>query len=314
MHDVTLFWLFNAFVVLWLVFDLCVLHRKASAISLREAILWSVFWMGAAMLFAAGLYLWKGSQTALEFTTGYLIEELLSVDNLFVFIVIFSFFRVPREYEYRVLFWGIVGALVTRGVFIFVGVTLINSFAPVVEYFFGAFLIYTGYRLSRGSAHKIDPEKNIVLRLARRLFPVTSDNRDGRFVVKEDGRWMVTPLLLVLLIIESTDVLFATDSIPAILGVTRNVVVVYTSNVFAILGLRALYFALSGAMHRFSLLKYGLSLILVMVGAKMLASHVLTVPIWLTLLTVVSIIAISIVASIVFEKSRSRRADERSAR
>src|SRR5579883_2819790 len=168
MNDTTLFWLFNAFVILWLVFDLCVLHRKAKAISLREAVAWSVFWFVLALLFAAGLYFLRSSQTALEFTTGYLIEQLLSVDNLFVFIVIFSFFHVPREYEYRILFWGIIGALITRGIFIFVGLALINRFAPMVEYFFGAFLIYTGYRLSRGSAHKIAPEKNIVLRLARR--------------------------------------------------------------------------------------------------------------------------------------------------
>jgi tellurite resistance protein TerC len=304
MHDIAFFWIFNAFVILLLVLDLCVLHRKAQTIALREAILWSGFWILLAVLFAGLLYFMRGSQTALEFATGYLIESLLSVDNLFVFIVIFSFFQIPREYEYRILFWGIVGALITRGLFIFIGVALINEFAPFVEYFFGAFLVYTGYRLGRGSAHKIEPEKNIVLRLARRLLPVTSDNRQGRFFVREQGRLMVTPLLLVLLIIESTDVLFATDSIPAILGVTHNVLVVYTSNIFAIMGLRALYFALSGAISRFSLLKYGLSLILVLIGIKMLANHFVTIPTWVTLVIVASVVAISVVASLVVEKSR----------
>ena len=304
MHDTTFFWIFNAFVILLLVLDLCVLHRKAQTIALREAILWSGFWILLAVLFAGGLYFLRGSQTAIEFATGYLIESLLSVDNLFVFIVIFSFFQVPREYEYRILFWGIIGALITRGVFIFVGVALINAFAPFVEYLFGAFLIYTGYRLGRGGAHKIEPEKNIVLRVARRLLPVTNDNRGGRFFVRENGRMMVTPLLLVLLIIESTDVLFATDSIPAILGVTRNVLVVYTSNIFSIMGLRALYFALSGAISRFSLLKYGLSLILVLIGIKMLANHFVAIPTWVTLVVVASVVAISVVASLAMEKSK----------
>ncbi len=304
MRDATLFWIFNAAIVAVLALDLGVFHRKPKVIWLKAAILGSCFWIVMAIAFASGLYFWKGSQPALEFVTGYLIEESLSLDNLFVFIVLFAFFQVPREYEHKILFWGIIGALVTRAAFIFAGVALMNRFAPLVEYGFGAFLIYTGYKLFRGTAHGADPEKSVIVRLARRALPIAEGDHGASFFVRQNRRWMATRLFLVLLVIEGTDVAFAADSIPAILAVTRNVVVVYTSNVFAILGLRALYFALSGAVQRFGLLKYGLSALLIIVGVKMLVGHIVAIPIWLTLAVVGGIIAIAIVASIVFEKRR----------
>ncbi len=298
-----LFWiLFNAFVVLMLVLDLGVFHRHTRVIRFREAILWSIFWVLLAGLFAVVLYWWRGRATTLEFVTGYLIEESLSIDNLFVFLLIFRYFRVPRLYQHKVLFWGILGALIMRGVFILAGVGLIRKFHWII-YLFGAFLVYTGVKLFRQEEAEVHPEKNPVLRFFRKHVPVTDDYVGGRFFVRQPGLF-ATPLLLVLLVVETTDILFATDSVPAILAITRDAFIVYTSNVFAILGLRSIYFALAGMMEIFSYLHYGLSAVLVFIGAKMLLSDYFPVPTGIALAVVGGVLAISVVASLLFPRKR----------
>jgi tellurite resistance protein TerC len=267
---------FTALVLAALVLDLGLFHRKAAAVSIREAGAWTAAWVSLALLFGLGVLWHFGAEPGLEFFTGYLIEEALSVDNLFVFLVIFSFFAVPPEYQHRVLFWGILGAMVMRGVFIFAGAALISTFHWIM-YFFGAFLILTGAKLLFQKEEGVDPQKNPVLRVFRRLFRAVADYREARFFVKEGGKWFATPLLFVLVTIETTDVVFATDSIPAIFGITDDPFIVYTSNIFAILGLRSLFFVLSGMMGKFHYLKYGLSLILTLIGAKMIFSEIVHV-------------------------------------
>jgi len=294
-----LFWiLFNAFVVVMLVLDLCVFHRKAHAIRFKEALAFSAMWVALAGAFAVGVYLWRGRTSALEFGAGYLVEESLSVDNLFVFLLIFRYFRVPSMYQHKVLFWGIVGALIMRGVFIVVGVTLIRSFHWII-YVFGAFLIFTGFKLLRQQEAEIHPEHNPVLKLVRRWIPVTPDYVHGRFFVRQPGLF-ATPLLLVLVVVETTDLLFATDSIPAVLAISHDPFIVYTSNVFAILGLRSLYFALAGMMEVFHYLHYGLSAILMFIGVKMLLSSYYPIPTEVALGVVAGMLAISIGASLAF--------------
>lgn len=269
--------LFNAFVLAMLVLDLGVFHRTAHEVRFREAIAWSVFWIALALLFNLGILLyWSDRQAApevaLEFLTGYLIEKSLSVDNIFVFVLIFGYFKVPAKYQHRVLFWGIIGALVFRAIFIAAGITLIHRFHWMI-YVFGAFLVLTGLKMAFEKDKEIHPEHNPVLNAFKKLMPVTPEYHGQSFFARIGGRLFATPLFIVLLLIETTDIIFAVDSIPAILAVTQKPFIVYTSNVFAILGLRALYFALAGVVQAFHMLHYGLSAILVFVGVKMLVNH-----------------------------------------
>lgn len=296
------FWiLFNLFALGMLVVDLRV-HRPGRVVSSREALGWSAVYVALAAAFAVLLYFWQGHHAALEFVTGYVLELSLSVDNLFVFLVIFNYFAVPEQQQHRVLFWGVLGALLMRGIFIGAGVGLIARFHWVL-YIFGSLLIYSGIRVCVIGEHQIDPSSNPVVKALRRWVPVTADYQGARFFVRnlqENSRLYVTPLLVVLLVIESTDILFAVDSIPAILAITLNAFIVYTSNVFAILGLRSMYFAVSGLMKVFRFLHYGLAVVLILVGLKMLAADYLTVPIVATLAVVAGILLISIALSIVF--------------
>jgi tellurite resistance protein TerC len=289
--------LFTVFVLVMLALDLGVFHRKPHVIEVGEALRWVGFYVLLAILFCGVIYLWRGPEKALEFLTGYLIEESLSVDNLFVFILIFSYFGVPPLYHHKVLFWGILGVLIMRAIFIFAGVALIQRFHWII-YVFGAFLILTGVRMALDRKTEVHPEKNPVLRVFRRLMPVTENYEGDRFFVRREGQTLATPLFLVVLIVETTDVVFAVDSIPAILAITRDPFIVYTSNVFAILGLRALYFALAGIIDRFRYLHYGLSAILVFVGAKMLLSNVYKIPVEVALGVIASFLLISILASL----------------
>jgi tellurite resistance protein TerC len=299
------FWIgFNVFVIVMLALDLGVFNRRAHTVTFREALAWSGVWVGLATVFAVLVYFWHGRSESLEFATGYLIELSLSIDNLFVFLVIFRYFRVPGELQHRVLFWGILGALITRGIFILAGVSLIQRF-HWLTYVFGALLVYSGVKLLRQADEEIDPEKNPLLKMFRRWVPVTDDYVGEKFWVRRPGLY-ATPLVVVLLIVETTDVVFAVDSIPAVLAITLNAFIVYTSNVFAILGLRSMYFAVAGMMDLFEYLHYGLSVVLILIGAKMLASHYVTVPTVAALGTVAGVIAISVVASLVFpQKNKS---------
>jgi len=290
------FWiLFNLFVLVMLVLDLGVFHRRTHVVKFREALLWSAMWIALAAIFAVIVYFWHGRVPALEFVTGYVIELSLSVDNLFVFLLIFRYFQVPTVHQHKVLFWGILGALVMRAIFILAGVGLIRQFHWII-YFFGALLVYSGIKLFRQENAEIHPEKNPLLRLFRRWIPVTKDYEGAKFFVRRPGLY-ATPLFVVLLVVETTDVLFAVDSIPAILAITLDAFIVYTSNVFAILGLRSMYFALAGMMELFHYLHYGLSLVLIFVGGKMLVSHYYQVPTELALGIVAGILIISVVAS-----------------
>ena len=298
-HQLLLWGVFNLFVVGMLVLDLAVFHRKAHEIRLREALLWSAFWIILALLFNLGVYYWHGPVKALEFLTGYLLEKSLSVDNIFVFLMIFTFFRVPYIHQHKVLFWGILGALVMRAAFILLGVALIERFHWVI-YLMGAFLIVTGIKMATQKDEEIHPERNPVLRLFRRLMPVTETYEGDRFFVRRGGKLLATPLFIVVLVVETTDVIFAVDSIPAILAITLDPFIVYTSNVFAILGLRALYFALAGIMRLFHYLPYGLSLILIFVGIKMLLVDIYKIPIGMSLGIVAGVLGISVIASILF--------------
>ena len=302
------FWVaFNAFVLLMLALDLGVFHRKAHDVSLREASIWSAVWVALALAFAGAVHAWWGPARALEFLTGYVIEKSLSVDNIFVFVMLFSYFAVPSRYQHRVLFWGILGALVMRGAFIGAGTYLLQQFHWVI-YVFGGILLITGVKLALRSA-VYDPADNPVLKLARRLLPLTPRYHGQRFWVKENARWVATPLFLVLLLVEATDLVFAIDSIPAIFAVTDEPFLVYTANVFAILGLRSMYFLLAGVVHRFVYLKYGLAAVLVFVGAKMMLVDVYKVPVALSLSIVAGLIALSIGASLVVSKRRERTGD-----
>jgi tellurite resistance protein TerC len=307
-----IFWiLFNVFVLAMLALDLGVFHRNKHVVAFREAIGWTFVWITLAGAFAVLIYFFghiltdnpgrPNSELTLEFLTGYLIEESLSVDNLFVFLVIFRYFAVPRKYQHQILFWGVVGALVMRGIFILVGIKLLNTFSWLI-YVFGAILIYSGIKLLGQEEKEIEPEKNIVLRIFRKFFRLTDNYEDGKFFVVRQGIRYATPLAVVLVMIETTDLLFATDSIPAVLAITREPFIVYTSNVFAILGLRSLYFALAGMIEVFHLLHYGLSLILIFIGVKMLASHYVKLPIGIALGAVAGVLLISIVLSLIFPK------------
>ena len=286
---------FNVFVVVMLALDLGVFHRKAHVIGIKESLVWSAVWIVLALLFNLGIYFWRGPETALEFLTGYLIERSLSIDNIFVFLVVFSYFRVSSLYQHKVLFWGILGAMIMRVIFIIAGVALIQKFNWII-YIFGAFLILTGIKMALQRDKQIHPERNPVLRVFRRLMPVSDDYEDGKFFVKRAGRYLATPLFIVLLVVETTDVIFAADSIPAILAITLDPFIVYTSNVFAILGLRALYFTLAGIMSLCISLHYGLSAILVFVGIKMLLADIYKIPIGIALGVVAGLLTISVIA------------------
>lgn len=296
------FWiLFNAFVLLLLAIDLGVFHREAHEVGTKEAAVWSVVWITLALLFNAGIYIFAGSEQGLEFLTGYLIEKSLSVDNIFVFVLIFSYFGVPDEYQHRVLFWGILSALIMRGILIGVGAFLIERFHWII-YIFGAFLVFTGIRMALRQEHNIDADANPVVRLVRRVIPVTRDYHGEKFFIREAGRLVATPLLVVLILVEFTDLIFAVDSIPAIFAVTDDPFLVYTSNVFAILGLRSLYFLLDGVVDRFHLLKLGLAIILVFVGVKMLIVDIYKIPIGISLAVITAILGLSVIASLLFPK------------
>ncbi len=299
------FWIgFNVFVLAMLALDLGVFNRKAHTVTVREAGAWTAVWVSLALTFNAGLYFVAGPQAGLEFLTGYLIEYSLSVDNIFVFVLLFTSFAVPSQYQHRVLFWGILGALIMRGTMIGLGVALITSFHWII-YLFGAFLLFAGVRMFFSDEEEtVDLERNVVLRFLRRIFPVTDGYRGQKFVVRENGKRMVTPLLLVLALIEVTDLIFAVDSIPAIFAITQEPFIVYTSNIFAILGLRSLYFLLAGIIHKFVYLRYGLAAVLSFVGIKMLIADLYHIPTLVSLGVIVSVLATSIVASLLSDKSK----------
>lgn len=298
---------FNAFVLGMLALDLGVFHREAHTVSMKEAGAWSALWVTLALVFNYGIYHFMGPDEGLAFLTGYLIEKALSVDNIFVFVLLFSYFRVPARYQHRVLFWGILGALVMRGAMIAAGAALIHQFHWII-YVFGAFLVVTGIRMATQNEHAIEPESNPVIRLVRRFVRVTDKYHGQRFFIWEnvDGRLqrVATPLFVVLVLVETTDLIFAVDSIPAIFAITTDTFLVYTSNVFAILGLRALYFLLAGVIHKFHYLKLGLSAVLVFVGAKMLVTYFdLHIPVGLSLAVIGTVLLLSVVASLLFPKS-----------
>lgn len=313
--SVWLWIIFNLFVLGMLALDLGVFHRKSHAVSGREALIWSLVWISLALLFNAGLYFYwdrimpdssyTNKDAALAFFTGYLIEKSLSVDNIFVFILIFSFFAVPAAYQHHVLFWGILGALLMRGTLILVGAALLHEFHWII-YIFGGFLIFTGIRMALHRNEEIQPENNPLIKVVKRVIPVTENYEGDKFFIRRAGKWIATPLLLVLLVVESTDLIFAVDSIPAIFAVTDHPFIVYTSNVFAILGLRALYFLLANVMDKFQYLKLGLAAVLSFVGVKMVLVDVYKMPVGLSLGIIASILAISIIASLWRSKNSSR--------
>lgn len=283
-----------------LALDLGVFHRRAHTVKFKEALVWSLIWISLAGAFAVLVYFWYGRTPMLEFITGYVIELSLSVDNLFVFLVIFRYFKVSGPNQHKVLFWGILGALIMRGVFILAGVGLITRF-HWITYVFGALLIYSGVKLFRQEGVSVDPSRNPLLKAFRRIVPVTNDYVEGKFFVRRPGLY-ATPLFVVLLVVETTDIIFAVDSIPAILAITLNAFIVYTSNVFAILGLRSMYFALAGMMDLFQYLHYGLSCVLIFVGLKMLLSNVYKMPTWVALVVVAGVLGTSVLASLLAPK------------
>lgn len=289
---------FLVFVLLMLGLDLAVFHRKSHEVGIRESLIWTGVWIGLALLFNAGVYHWMGHEKGLEFLTGYLIEKALSVDNLFVFIMLFSMFQIEPKYQHKVLFWGILGALVMRAVFIFTGVALINRFHWII-YLFGAFLVFTGAKMIFQQHDEVHPEKNPLVRLFKKIFPVTHELHGDRFFVRINHRLFATPLFVVLIVVELTDLIFATDSIPAILAISHDPFIIFSSNVFAILGLRALYFALAGITRYFVYLRYGLAAILVFVGLKMSFSGYYHFPVGWSLLTILLLLLISIAASLI---------------
>ncbi len=292
-------WLIFAAIILSLLYlDLGVLHRHAHEVKVKEALIWSGVWVLIALAFNVGIYLWKGHGPAIEFLTGYVIERSLSIDNVFVFLVVFRYFQVPAKYQHRVLFWGVFGAVVLRILMILAGISLLNRFAWMV-YVFGVLLIATGIRMAFEKDKKADIEGNVVIKLTRRLLPITNQYHGARFLVRQSGKLFATPLLVTLIFVEVSDVVFAIDSIPAILAITRDPFIVYTSNVFAILGLRALYFAMAGVMDMFHYLHYGLSLILVFVGVKMLlAESPYEIPTEASLIVVCAVLTVSVLASV----------------
>jgi tellurite resistance protein TerC len=293
--------IFGVVVAAMMALDLGVFHRRAHTVKFKEALAWSAVWVALAIAFLGLVYWWRGAPAALEFLTGYVIEESLSVDNLFVFLLIFSYFKVSPQHQHEVLFWGILGAMVFRAIFVVAGVTLIHRFEWII-YVFGAVLIVSGLKMAFEKDKKIRPEKNPVLQLFRRLMPVTEQYEGGKLFVTRNRSLLATPLFVVLLVIETTDIIFAVDSVPAVLAITTDPFIVYTSNVFAILGLRSLYFVLAALVGLFHYLNYGLSVILVFVGFKMVLSDFVGIPVGITLGVVVLVLALSVIASLIWPK------------
>jgi len=302
--DVYVWIVFIAFIILLLTIDLGVFHRKLHEVKIKEALLWSAVWISLALIFNYGVYIFLGKEKALEFLTGYLIEKSLSVDNLFVFIMLFTFFDVQPKYQHKVLFWGILGALILRAIFIFSGVALISKFHWII-YIFGAFLVFTGIKMLFHKDEGIVPDRNPLVRLFKKFFPVSEQIYGSKFFVKLNSKTVATPLFIVLLVVEFTDLIFAVDSIPAILAISNDTFIIFTSNVFAILGLRALYFALAGITKYFHYLKYGLSAILVFVGIKMVIVGYYKIPIVYSLLTILGILLLSVLASVMFKNNEN---------
>ncbi|GBC93811.1 Inner membrane protein alx [bacterium HR15] len=310
MEITAVFWLiFGLVVSVCIAIDLFVFHREAHTVRFREALGWVLTWIVLAALFNLGVYVWHGKQRAVEFLAAYLVELSLSVDNLFVFLVIFRYFRVPAAYQHRVLFWGVIGALVMRAIFILVGLTLLRLFHWMV-YVFGAILIFTGFRLVLKPSEEVEIERNLVLRLARYLIPITPDYRGAHYFVRWHGRLAATPLFITLLIVESTDLLFALDSIPAALAISQDPFVVYTSNAFAVLGLRSLYFVLSRFIGAFAYLHYGLALILAFIGVKMILSPIYKIPVGWSLGVIAMVLSITIALSLIFPPREASEAEE----
>lgn len=299
MSDVMAWSIFSSIVIIMLALDLGVFHRKAHEVKMKEALIWSAVWIAVALLFNVGVYFVKGRELAVQFLAGYLLEKSLSVDNLFVFLLVFNYFHLPARFQHKILFWGIMGALVFRAIFIFFGLSLLHYFSWMI-YVFGAILVWTGLKMAFEKDKKVEPEKNVFVKLFRRFFPLTPDYHEGSFFVKLSGVLYATPMIVILMVVESTDIVFAVDSIPAILAISRDPFIVFTSNVFAILGLRALYFALAQLMKLFHYLHYGLSLILVMIGIKMIVSHFVHIPTVATLSSILVILTLSVVASILW--------------
>lgn len=307
MHSILLWVGFNIFVFILLTFDLKVLNRNPHEISIKESLIWSGVWIGLSLLFNIGVYAWLGREPALQFFTGYLIEKSLSIDNLFVFVLLFSYFKVPPRYQHKVLYWGILGALLMRGVLILIGAALITRFHWIL-YIFGLFLVITGVKMAfQDESQTVHPERNIVVRFFKKFFPVIPGYHEERFFVKKNGKRYGTLLLVVLLVIETTDLLFAVDSIPAIFAITQDSFIIYTSNVFAILGLRSLYFALAGIMDLFYYLRHGLSIILTFIGLKMLLMGYVNIPIGLALGVVGAVLVIAILASVLRSRLKKHK-------
>jgi len=292
---------FIVFVFFMLALDLGVFHRKSHEVKISEALIWSAVWISLALIFNYGIFIFMGKEKAIEFLTGYVIEKSLSIDNLFVFIMVFTYFNVEPKYQHKILFWGILGALIMRAIFIFAGVALISMFHWII-YVFGGFLIFTGIKMLFHKDEKLDPNKNPLVIIFNKFFPVTEQMHGSKFFVKINARTVATPLFIVLLVIEFTDLIFAVDSIPAILAISNDTFIIFTSNVFAILGLRALYFALAGITKYFYYLKYGLSAILVFVGIKMILAEFYKIPVVYSLLSILGILIISILFSVIYPK------------
>jgi tellurite resistance protein TerC len=306
LNDNLILVLFNIFVITMLVLDLGIIQRKAHFPSLKEAIAWTLFWITLAILFCLFIYSTHGSQKGLEFLAGYIVEEALSVDNVFVFVIIFTYFAVPREVQHKVLFWGILGAIIFRAAFILAGAALVAKFHWIL-YLLGVFLLFTAVKLMFQGEAEVHPEKNPLIRFARKYLPVTENYVGSKFFLKNHGKIYATPLFLVLLMIESTDIAFATDSIPAIFAITQDTFIIYTSNICAILGLRALYFVVAGFMKQFKYLRYGLSLVLAFIGMKMLIEPFIHIPIILSLVIIFSVISGSIIISILHQPDKKNK-------
>lgn len=300
-HSLTLWILFNVFILAMLIVDLKVFNRKPHEISIKESLVWTGIWITMAVIFGIGIYFFMGAQSSLDYFTGYLIEKSLSVDNIFVFLLIFTYFGVDSIYQHKVLFWGIFGALVFRLLFIMVGVALLEQFHWII-YIFGAFLVFTGIKLGLEKDKEIHPEKNPILKLVRRFIPITKNFHGPDFFIKRGSRIIATPMFVVLVVIETTDIVFALDSIPAIMAITRDTFLIYSCNAFAILGLRALYFALSGVMRLFHYLHYGLAFILVFIGIKMLIESFVHIPTLITLSVIVVTLTVSVIFSVKYPK------------
>ncbi|MCC6502917.1 MAG: TerC family protein [Deltaproteobacteria bacterium] len=295
--------LFTLFIVVMLAIDLGIFNRKSHEVSVKEALAWSGVWVALALAFNAVVYFWQGQEVAVQFFTGYVVEKSLSIDNIFVFLQVFAYFSVPAKYQHKILFWGVLGAIVMRAVFIFAGVALMREFHWII-YVFGAFLVITGIKMALQKDKEIHPEKNPLLKVLKRFIPLTSDYEGGRFFVKRNGLILATPLALVLIVIETTDIIFAVDSIPAILAITTDPFIVYSSNLFAIMGLRALFFALAGVIKRFHYIHYGLAAILAFVGVKMLVSEFYKLPSVVALVVIAVILAFAMLASAVWPQNK----------